>query len=312
MTITENIHRLCVCKSIDDSQACLDLFAKFFWKVIEIHTQESVKYKKDHEAKLMLQMMFTKILHLKEILNGVSYNSKEVTYLNTIIDPGVMAIMSRNIYETAALFNLIYRQPKTSDQQDIIYNLWRHAGLRMRQGYKDSFEATDRQNVVEDEKQNMESLSKLIKANSYFRSLDKHNQNKILKRLDRGEFLIQFVDNKVKVFKWHQLIDVMDLKKDLFDKIYSYFSLYIHPSNVSVSQFDELFSKTEQGYLEMSSFNIKTTLCMIGVFIADYINYFPKIGDVYNSLDIEERVVIDFHNMLARGEWYSIIESENN
>lgn len=62
----------------------------------------------------------------------------------------------------------------------------------------------------------------------------------------------------------------------------------------------------------MTNFNIKTTLCMIAIFIADYIHYFPKIGAVYNSLDIEERVVIDFHNRLGRGERYSILESEDN
>ena len=100
----------------------------------------------------------------------------------------------------------------------------------------------------------------------------------------------------------------MNIKKDLFENLYSYFSLYTHPSNVAVFQFDDLFSTSEQGYLEMSNFNIKTTLCMIGVFIADYVHYFPSIADVFNSFDFEERVVIDFHNRLARGEKYSIID----
>ena len=143
-------------------------------------------------------------------------------------------------------------------------------------------------------------------------SLDVHNKKKILDRLDKGEFLIRFIDRKPKCYKWHELVEVMNLKNYLFDNLYSYFSLYTHPSNVAVYQFDDLFSKTEQGYLKMSNFNIKTTLCMTAIFIADYIHYFPKIGAVYNSLDIEERVVIDFHNMLGRGERYSILKSEDN
>jgi len=78
--------RLCVCKNIEDSQSSLDLFAGFMWKVIETDVQTSVLTKIEHEAKLMLQMMFTKVLHLKGILNGVSYRSNSGSYLNNIID----------------------------------------------------------------------------------------------------------------------------------------------------------------------------------------------------------------------------------
>lgn len=230
MTIPEDIHRLCICKTINDSQDCLDLFAKFLWRVIEVHTQESVKQKKEHEAKLMLQMMFTKILHLKEILKGVSYSSKEGAYLNNIIDPGVVAILSRNIYETAALFNLIYRQPKTEDEQDIVYNLWRHAGLKNRQRFKESFEETDRKSEIESERRDMNRISEIIETNSLFLSLDEFNQTKILNRLDKGEYLVRFVNKQVKVLHWQSLADVMEIRKEQFDNLYSYFSLYIHPS----------------------------------------------------------------------------------
>lgn len=122
--LQENSKRLCVCETIEDSQACLVLFSGFMWKVIETEVQTSVLTKIEHEAKLMLQMMFTKVLHLKGILNGVSYSSNSGSYLNNIIDPGVVAVMSRNIFETGGLFNLIYRQPKTDNERDIIYNLW--------------------------------------------------------------------------------------------------------------------------------------------------------------------------------------------
>lgn len=178
--------RLCVCKNIEDSQSSLDLFAGFMWKVIETDVQTSVLTKIEHEAKLMLQMMFTKVLHLKGILNGVSYSSNSGSYLNNIIDPGVVAVMSRNIFETGGLFNLIYRQPKTDNERDIIYNLWRHAGLRTRQRFKESFEATERRSVLDEEKQDMVLITQSINNNPYFLSIDEHNKKKILDRLDKG------------------------------------------------------------------------------------------------------------------------------
>lgn len=301
--------RLCVCKNIEDSQSSLDLFAGFMWKVIETDVQTSVLTKIEHEAKLMLQMMFTKVLHLKGILNGVSYSSNSGSYLNNIIDPGVVAVMSRNIFETGGLFNLIYRQPKTDNERDIIYNLWRHAGLRTRQRFKESFEATERRSVLDEEKQDMVLITQSINNNPYFLSIDEHNKKKILDRLDKGEFLIQFIDKKVKCFKWHELVDVMNLKKDLFDNLYTYFSLYSHPSNVSVFQFDDLFKDADDNYLMMTNFNIKTILSFIGVFIADYINFFPEVTKVFNNLSLEEQLIIDFHNMLGRNESYSIMKA---
>lgn len=301
--------KLCICKNIKDSQASLDLFAGFMWKVIETDVQTSVLTKIEHEAKLMLQMMFTKVLHLKGILNGVSYSSNSGSYLNNIIDPGVVAVMSRNIFETGGLFNLIYRQPKTDNERDIIYNLWRHAGLRTRQRFKESFEATERRSVLDEEKQDMVLITQSINNNPYFLSIDEHNKKKILDRLDKGEFLIQFIDKKVKCFKWHELVDVMNLKKDLFDNLYSYFSLYTHPSNVSVFQFDDLFKDVDDNYLMMTNFNIKTILSFIGVFIADYINFFPEVTKVFNNLSLEEQLIIDFHNMLGRNESYSIMKA---
>ena len=307
--LQENSKRLCVCETIEDSQSCLDMFAGFMWKVIETDAQKSVLTKIEHEAKLMLQMMFTKVLHLKGILNGVSYSSNSGSYLNNIIDPGVVAVMSRNIFETGGLFNLIYRQPKTDNERDIIYNLWKHAGLRTRQRFKESFEATKKGRVLEEERQDMELITESIKTNSFFLDLDKHNKKKILDRLDKGEFLIQFIDKKVKCFKWHELVDVMNLKKDLFDNLYSYFSLYTHPSNVSVFQFDDLFKDADDNYLMMTNFNIKTILSFIGVFIADYINFFPEVTKVFNNLSLEEQLIIDFHNMLGRNESYSIMKA---
>lgn len=98
----------------------------------------------------------------------------------------------------------------------------------------------------------------------------------------------------------------MNLKKDLFDNLYTYFSLYTHPSNVSVFQFDDLFKDANDNYLMMTNFIIKTSLCMIGLFIADYINFFPKTASVFSNLSIEEQSIIDYHNILGWNESYSI------
>lgn len=48
---------------------------------------------------------------------------------------------------------------------------------------------------------------------------------------------------------------------------------------------------------------------MIGIFIADYIHFFPKIAALFDDLDLSEKHVIDFHNMFGRNKTYSIIDA---
>lgn len=169
---------LCSFTSVENAQQCLDIFSEFFFDVIEDHVKKPTNKVKLLEAKLLLQMVFTKILHLKNILNGISFQKKNI-YLNKIIDPGVVAIIIRNLYETIGLFHLIYIHPDTEEQQDLIYDLWCHAGLRTRQRFKESFEATERRSVLDEEKQDMVLITQSINNNPYFLSLDEHNKKKV-------------------------------------------------------------------------------------------------------------------------------------
>lgn len=89
--------------------------------------------------------------------------------------------------------------------------------------------------------------------------------------------------------------------------MYTYFSLYTHPSNVNVFQFQDLFKPTlDDGYSTMVVFNMKVALCFLGVFAAHYIKLFPDQLSTFNNLKFEKRAIIDFYNVIARGNVYSI------
>ena len=51
----KNSNRLCLCENIEDSQACIHLFADFIWRVIEADVHTSVVEEIECEAKLMFR-----------------------------------------------------------------------------------------------------------------------------------------------------------------------------------------------------------------------------------------------------------------
>lgn len=115
--------RLLKLKSLTDCNDLLDIYCEFLFRVIQNHHDEPVYTTFEADAKIILQMMMTKVLHLKNAISGISYQARDGARLNKIIDPTIVASLIRNIYETTGLFNLIFRYPKSADERDIIYLL---------------------------------------------------------------------------------------------------------------------------------------------------------------------------------------------
>ena len=231
------------CDSIPVCQELLDVYANFFFEAIVKHNYDKVDSKADADAKMVLQMMMTKALHLKNVLNGVDFKSKNGKTLNNIIDPTIVASLTRNIYETTGMFNLIYQEPKTKDEKQIKYLLWVHAGLSYRSRFEGVATLQENKDKMENELQQMESIRKEIKQNPLFQTMDEKNKGYIRKMIKKKNYLIKFNGSEVSILSWRELVKTMDIKGDKLNQIYTYFSLYAHPSNVAVFQFASMFKK---------------------------------------------------------------------
>ena len=71
-------------------------------------------------------------------------------------------------------------------------------------------------------------------------------------------------------------------------------------------QFSGLFKKGIEGFKDMTNFNLNNVFVFLSVFIADYINYFPETKNIYEEMTLLDQVLIDFHQIIMRGEVYSI------
>jgi hypothetical protein len=301
--------RLFACKTIADSNDLLDIYAEFLFKAVQNHHEEAVYTQAEADAKLIIQMMLTKVLHLKTVIAGISFTAQDGSTLNKIIDPTIVASLIRNVYETTAMFNLIYRNPKSKEERDILYLLWVHSGLKYRQRFGNVVTTEENKKKQEEEKNSIDKIITEIENSTLFKSLDEKNQGKIRTKLKDKDYLMRFEDKEVVFLHWHELTKVIGVKDGMLDDIYTYFSLYSHPSNVAVFQFADMFKLDEEVFPQMVNFNLKIAFFMFSIFIADYIKLFPTVLQTYEKMSLRDQIVINFHNTMTRNYDYSINES---
>ena len=298
--------RLFRCSTIEDCLDFIDIYSNFLFTVIRRHQHDKVISMADAKAKIILQMMFTKLQHLKGIISGIHYTSPDQIELSGIIDPIVVGAHIRTTFEMVGMFNLIYTSTRSTDEKEILYSLWAHAGLSYRQRFEEAVKNEENKIKAEEEKEQMNTLVQNIQSTLLYKNLSMENQEKILHKLKSRDYLIRFDGVEVKFLSWQNLTEVMGVKKNILSNMYTYFSLYSHPSNVAVFQFAEMFEKGNEAFERITVFNVNTQFILTSIFIADYIKIFPQVLETFNQINLVDQIVINFQNHLARGEKYSI------
>ena len=303
--IRQECSRLFRCKTLQDSYDLINIYLEYLFQVINQH-EEEVFSSADKDAKMVNQMMFTKVAHIKRIVEGINFQAKDGKKLGTIIDPTIVASLIRNVYETVSMFHLIYRRSNNKEEKTILYNLWVHAGLKYRQRFEVVITTTENREKLENEQKQIEQLEEEIKNTNVFQNLTERDKKKILTKLEKKDFKIWFNNNKVELIDWQGITHIMGLKNDLLDNIYTYFSLYSHPSNVAVFQFSEMFEVGEEAFIKITNNNLNYLFILLSIYVADYINLFPSVIEIFNNLSIRDQVIINFHNITMRKDEYSI------
>lgn len=297
------------CENTQVCQELLDIYANFFFEGVMKHNYEKVNSQAEADARIVFQMMMTKVLHLKNVLNGVEFVSNKGKKLNNIIDPTIVASLIRNIYETTGMFNLIYKESKTKEEREIKYLLWVHAGLSYRNRFDGVITTQENKEKLESEIQQMADIKKSIENSPLYKKMDDKNKGKIQTMLKKKDYLIRFENENVVFLSWRELVSTMEIKPGKLDTIYTYFSLYAHPSNVAVFQFANMFEKENSAYKDIVNFNLQVAFMMLSVFIADYISLFPNVLETFEEMGLVEQIAINFHNTQARGHGYDINEA---
>lgn len=297
--------------TISDNLKLIDIFLEYFFLIINEHQKDTLKTQVEADARMMFQMIFSKALNLKKILEGVEYESNGIK-LNKIVDPTIVASLIRNLYETVCVFELVYIIHDSDEERNLLYNLWVISGLKYRQKFSSSVQTPEGKAKIDEEEKLIQSFIKEIEDSAIYKRMTPDNQNKINQKIKDKDYKIHVVKDNVRFLNWQEVSELYTgANKDLFENVYNYFSLYSHPSNVAVFQFNDMFGQSS-AFKDLTTFNMKYCFSLFSIFVADYMKVFPNVKSTYSKQSIKSQILLNSHNKMIRGESYSISDAWKN
>ena len=291
--------------SIDDIKIVLEIFSKFLMGTIS-RSHMSIEASQDEsDGKIIFQMIFTKLLSVEKLLDGIQYHKEGVGSLKRIIDPMSIAVLIRSVYEIVCLFNLLFCKVDNTEHKLIIRNLWKISSLLTRQKYVSELTQDQNKSKAKSELAQMNDLKEKIKATNTYAGLTTEAKEKLHYFMDHHKYLVSFKDDKINEIYWTNIYERVGIRKIIFKNMYSYFSTRTHPTYVSVFQFKDMFQEDE-AFKSNAQFNVEILFGLLGVFIADYCKTFPDSLTYFNQLEQIEQIIIDHYNTFYRGFEYSI------
>ncbi|MCB9236013.1 MAG: hypothetical protein H6581_30480 [Bacteroidia bacterium] len=293
-------------RNLEQSKILLNHYLEYLFLVIRNHGNDPVYTRPEADAKMILQMVFVKTTHILKILEGVGFEAKDGTKLNEIVDPTILASLIRNLYETVCLFHLIYIDSNSVEERDLIYSLWAISGLNYRQRFKKNAYSDENIKKQQEEEKAIIQLSKEVFESQIFLGFGEADQNKIRQKIKEKDYKIRIKNNKVNFESWQSLSEIMGFNQEFFGNIYTYFSLYAHPSHVSVFQFANMFGKKDETFKSLANTNLNYCFTLLSAFVADSIKLFPKVKETFESLPKELQIIFNWPNTNMRKDGYSI------
>lgn len=306
--------------TLEDCKIVIEKFSRFLMIVVNKHHYKDIHKQSEADLKVILQMLLSKTLYINQLLDGIDYKCDDfVSYklgedcyghetfaLNRIIDPTIVAMQVRAVFEMLCTFEIIYCVPDTDEKKDIIYYLFQNEGLRYQSrlysGVTDSklIEQKD-----EEQKQIDENVS-FIKSTQVYKELSLENQKKIDKILNGKGYRANIQEKNVETgISWENIPELFNLKHSLLDNIYTHFSTYAHPSYISVRNYGVMFNMENPKFLEFAKMEIMFCVTLLSIFVGDYMKVFPAVKEIYLTMDIEDQIILNFYNKMFRGDDYS-------
>ncbi len=302
-------NRLLNCKAIEDSLEMLDLISNCQFDFFNANiNNEDIKL---HHAAIVNQMLFTKAQNLKSITSGISFQGANGLNLNPIIDPTVLASAIRDIFETVCMFHVVYVSPETIDEKLIMYNLWAIAGLNYRQSFSSSVVQYEGLKKLIQEAQLIKELTEQIHNTERYKKLPEKEQTKIANLIKAKDYKAVFDNDTFKMKAWHEIPPLMGAKESIMGKMYTYFSLYAHPSNVAVFQFEQMFNKNDPHGSRMANFNLCNALLLLSFFISDYTKVLPDALHIFENQAALSQIMINAYNSIGRSFKYEINDAKS-
>ena len=299
----EEVQRFIQLDTIDDCKKYLCVMLDFYFDVIKLPEGHKATSSFEDERNIWLQTMFSKGCQFTSLLDGVGY-SKGTIRLKPIIDFSILFTIARSVYESLIAFELLFVLPKTDDQQTIVYNLFMAQGLSERLKDLDEEMRSHNPTRVQEEQNDINDCRKAIEDTELYKTLDKQTKATIDYALGNGKkFRYIFKeDNTMEFIQYEKAYTLLNVKENLFNNLYSFFSLHGHPSYLSLIQFRDAFKDEYRADKEMAKHATQCILSFMSIFIVDYMKLVPEIKAMYDKLEEPRRFAIGMYEDAMRGE----------
>ena len=296
-------------KSLDSCRKYLDLLLELLFDIIGQHHKDPVSDQMEADARIYVQLYFSRLLNFRTLLDGVSFKGKNGA-LNPIIDPSVLFTETRGLFESLSVFELVWVVPNSFEKRWLMHKLFTIAGMHERQEFS-IYNDTLKQ-VLLQERVNMERLIGGVKQSGIYLSLDKQNREKIDNNIRSGKFRIYLNDlSHITKADWDDSRQYFGMDISLFDDMYRFFSLHAHPSSIAIWQFEDAFQKENPEFVNLAKTAVRFAVAISSIFIADYIKSYPDTRSTYNVLLPYQKMLVDRYNSLCRGKKYAIFEDKD-
>jgi hypothetical protein len=296
---------------MDYLKKVIDIYVDFFARI----SPNVRKYSQKHEAKLIFQILFAKLLTIRQLLDGVSFKINGAQF-RTIIDPISFIAIVRTIYEWVCAFEVVYVIPDTDEKREIVYALWYMADLKHRMSITNEPLTGNVKNQVEAANQSCVEYENKIRSTAIYGSLPDKEQKKIDAAIKNKDYKIRILDNRVEKLSWQGISDLLGQGisyqnngreinisplKDMYYRLCS----YAHPSQFTVKQWNEWF-KEDKEYEKNVTLMVKQSLMLLSLFLADFIKLFPETKRIFLAEDIVTQMTLDCLNYATRGNEFVI------
>lgn len=297
----EDVQKLIKMEKIDDCKQYMKVMLDFYFDVIMSPSGRKASSYIEDDRNLWLQTMFSKGCQFVSLLDGVGY-SKGISHLNPIIDFSILFTIARSVYESLIVFELMFVLPKTEEQQTVLYNLFMAHGLSER--LKDLADEVKRNNPsrVQEEQNDINNCWKAIEETNLYTVLDKQTKAMLKNAFGLKYRYVFYDDNTLHFIQFETAHPLLKVKENLFDSIYSFFSLHGHPSYLSLIQFRDAYKNDYRADMDMAKHATQCILSFMSIFIIDYMKLNPEVKTMYDKLEEPRRFAIGMYEDAMRGE----------
>jgi hypothetical protein len=168
-----------------------------------------------NNAILICQMIMSKNAHIINSAKGIYINDK----LQEIIDPTVIGVVVRNVFETVVMFHNVFTFHLSQEIKTLVYDLWDISGFLYRQSFKDILLSPENQIKQEQELKMIKSQIEKIKSSNIYSKIK--NPEAIDHLIRSKEYKFLFKDDKVIPLSWQEAANIIQFKQNQMKGIYT-------------------------------------------------------------------------------------------